>query len=60
MSNISSQHTLPAHDTSKRRTRIFDSNRSVSPNNPSNQVLSPLKTQNNIKKQEQNVKIPKP
>jgi hypothetical protein len=50
MSNISSQHTLPAHDTSKRRTRIFDSNRSVSPNNPSNQVLSPLKTQNNIKK----------
>jgi hypothetical protein len=58
MSNLSSQHgaaisssnNLPAHDTSKRRTRIFESNRSVSPNNPNSQVLSPLKTQNNVKK----------
>lgn len=46
---IGSSNVLPPNDTSKRRTRIFDSkgsNHSISPNN---QVLSPLKTQNNIK-----------
>jgi len=47
--NIGSSNALPAHDTSKRRTKIFEgkgSNRSISPNN---QVLSPLKSQNNVK-----------
>jgi hypothetical protein len=52
MSNLSSQagssNLLPPNDTSKRRTKIFDTNRSVSPNNTNKQVLSPLKT-NNIK-----------
>lgn len=58
MSNYSSSQQFGSsntlHDTSKRRTRIFDSNRSVSPNN---KVLSPLKSQENIKRDNSQVKV---
>lgn len=50
--NFASSSGLPANDTSKRRTKIFEgrgSNKSVSPNNANNQILSPIKSQNNIK-----------
>lgn len=46
---IGSSNVLPPNDTSKRRTRIFDSKGSNNSISPNNQVLSPLKTQNNIK-----------
>lgn len=49
-----STNGLPANDTStsKRRTKIFEgrgSNKSISPNNTNNKVLSPIKAQNDIK-----------